>query len=177
MTGSILTTSGCAEAHALGEAIASLREAPGGPEQLAKQLDLLAARCRAFPEETRRMWDWFEKQQPCGAVEDFAGVFEGHLRLLDERIQLAKEVQSLAGENGALSQGAPLAEVLSDLTAQRNRIGGVWERMNAPVAPWSGPRETREERRAAFERGEYEDIESILARVRAGGPVSKDDPA
>ncbi len=181
MTGSILLISGSAESRALNEAIASLRTAPGGLEQLVPQIDLLTARCLAYPAETRQLWDWFEKQQPCGAVEDLAEPFEGQLRLLDERIQLVKGVQTLAAEigrrNGLSSHEAPLAEALNDLAAQRDRIAEMWERMNAPVAPWPGPHETREERRAAFERGEYEDIETILARVRAGGPVSKDDLA
>ncbi len=175
MTGSILTASGSAEAHALEEAITSLRQTPGGPAQLAQQLDLLTTRCRAFPEETRRLWDWFEKQQPCGPTEDFAEVFEGHLRLLDERIQLVKELQSLAADGGASSQDAPLAEALNDLVAQRGRIGGIWERMNVPMPPSSEPDWTTADCRAAFERGDYETVESVLARVLAGGPISKDD--
>ena len=175
MTGSILTASGSAEVHALAESIASLRQAPGGPERLAKQLHLLTTRCRAFPEETRQLWDWFEKQQPCAAVEDLREVFEGHLALLEERIRLVNEVQSLAAERGASSQNAPLAEALSDLVAQRKRIGGIWERMNAPFPPSSEPKQTTAELLAAFERGEYETIELIIARLQAGGSLSKDD--
>jgi hypothetical protein len=175
MTGSILTASGSAEARALGEAITSLRQTPGGPEQLANQLDLLTARCRAFPEETRRLWDWFQAQQPCATVDDLREVFEGHLALLDERIRLVKEVQNLAAERDASSQDAPLAEALSDLAAQRSRIAGIWKRMIAPLPPSMEPEWTTADCRAALERGEYETIESIIARVEAGGPVGKDD--
>jgi hypothetical protein len=181
MTGSILLASESAETRVLGEAIASLRSAPDGAEQLAKQMDLLTARCRAYPAETRQLWDWFEGQEPCGMVDDLREVFEGHLQLLDERIRLVREVESLAAEIGcgngtALSKSA-LADALNDLVAQRSRIDDIWQRMNAPPGPWPGPHETREERRAAFERGEYEDIETIIARLQAGGSVSKNGPA
>jgi len=44
-----------------------------------------------------------------------------------------------------------------------------------PLPASSEPKQTTAELLAAFERGEYETIESILARLQAGGPRSKDD--
>ncbi|HBI43091.1 MAG TPA: hypothetical protein DDY78_09585 [Planctomycetales bacterium] len=179
MTGSILLASESAETHALGEAITSLRSAPGGTEQLAAQIDLLTARCQAYPVETRQLWDWFEGQEPCAMLDDLREVFEGHLALLDERIRLVQEVQSLATEigrgKGLSPHEAPLAEALGDLAAQRSRIGGIWERANAPMPPSTEPEWTTADCLAAIERGEYESAESILARLLAGGPLCKED--
>jgi len=179
MTGSILLASESAETHALGEAITSLRSAPGGTEQLAAQIDLLTARCQAYPVETRQLWDWFEGQEPCAMLDDLREVFEGHLDLLDERIRLVQEVQSLAAEidhsKGPSPHEAPLTEALNDLIAQRSRIGGIWKRANAPMPPSTEPQWTTADCLAAIERGEYETIESILARLQAGGPLCKED--
>jgi|SRR5665213_212211 len=179
MTGSILLTSERAETHALGEAITSLRSAPDGKEQLAKQMDLLTARCQSYPAETRQLWDWFEGQEPCGMLDDLREAFEGHLDLLEERIRLIQEVQSLEAEidhnKGPSPHAAPLTEALNDLIAQQNYIAGIWERANAPFPASSEPKETPAELMAAFERGEYVTIESILARLQAGDPLTKDD--
>jgi hypothetical protein len=178
MTGSILLASESAETHALAEAITALRSAPGGTEELAKQIDLLTARCQSYPAETRQLWDWFEAQEPCGAAEDVSEVVEEHLRLLDERIGVVQQVQIIAAESRLLTDGSSqetlLAEALSDLIAQRNPIARLWERLNAPPTIFPGPTSTRAERRAAFERGEYEDVGAILERLRNGGPLSKD---
>jgi hypothetical protein len=179
MTGSILLTSESAETRVLGEAITSLRSAPGGTEELAKQMDLLTARCQSYPAETRQLWDWFEAQEFCASVDDLREVFEGHLALLDERIRLVQEVQSLAAEidrgKGPSPQGSSLTEAINDLIAQRSRIAGIWKRANSPMPPSTEPEWTTTDCRAAFERGEYETTESILARLLAGGPLCKDD--
>lgn len=178
MTENVLLLSGRAETDALGKAISALRSGPDGLEQLAPQLEMLAARCAAYPAETRQLWDWFEQQHPCGEAEEMGEMFEGHLRLLDGRLRVVQEVQALAAEvgrrRGQSPHEAPLAAALADLSAQRDRIAGLVERLNAPMPPWTGPTMTRAERLAAFERGEYEDAGTILERVRNGGPVSKD---
>ncbi len=137
---------------------------------------MLTAYCTAYPAETRQLWDWFEAQQPCAEAGEMGEMFEGHLRLLDGRLRVVQEVQAVAAEigRGRSSHEDLLAAALADLSAQRGRIAALLERVNAPFSPPSEPLPTTAELRAAFERGEYEDIETILERVRNGGPVSKD---
>ena len=141
---------------------------------------MLSDHCVIYPTETRQLWYWFERQQPCMEAGEMNEVIESHLGLIDERIRLVREVQDLTAEvgrrGGEAPQEAALAAALTDLSAQRDRIAGLLERLNAPPFPPSTePEWTTADCRAAFERGEYETIESIIARVQAGGPVSKDE--
>ena len=126
-----------------------------------------------YPAETRQLWDWFQSQKPCMEAGEMSDVCEDHLGLLDGRIGIVREVQDLGGR-AAKCRTKPLSPPLADLTAQRGRIAALLERLNAPPPPWTGPTMTRAEVRAAFERGEYEDIGTILQRLRNGGSLSKD---
>jgi hypothetical protein len=176
MTESVLLQAGRAETTALGKAIAALRTAPGGREQLAQQMEMLTAHCLAYPAEMRRLWEGFEKTQPCAEVDVLVEVFERHLGLIDDRLQIVNEVRSLTAErSGARVDDAAFAQAVDDLLALRGRIAGVRDFFLRPLPPWPEPQWTTADCRAAFERGEYETIESIIARVQAGGPVCKDD--
>ena len=172
MIENVLLLSGRAETDALGKAISALRSEPDGLEQLAPQLEMLTAHCAAYPAETRQLWDWFQSQNPCMEAGELSAVCEDHLSLLDGRIGIVREAQTLA--TGHSPHEAALAAALADLTAQRGRIAALSERLNAPPPPWTGPTMTRAEVRAAFERGEYEDVGTILQRLRNGGSLSKD---
>src|SRR5438270_10724702 len=98
MTGSVLLQAGRAEAEALGKAIASVRTAPDGLEQLAAQMEMLTARCLAYPAEVQQLWDGFERQEPCGMVDELIVVVDDYLSLLDERLKVVNQVRSLAAE-------------------------------------------------------------------------------
>lgn len=174
MTDIVLLLAGRAEVEALGKAISTVRSEPDGRDRLAAQMEILTAHCVSYPAETRRLWDWFEKQEPCLEAGEMSEVIEGHRALIDERMRLIREVHALATD-GDEARRVALAAALADLSEQRGRLAGLLERLNAPMPPLTEPEWTTADCRAAFERGEYETIESIIARVQVGGPVSKDD--
>src|SRR5438876_288451 len=121
MTESVLLQAGRAETDALGKAIASLRSAPDGREQLAPQMEMLTAHCLAYPAETRRLWEGFERSGPCAEVGEMIEVFERFLNLIDGRLQIVNDVRSLAaamtGRSAAPVDDTPFARAVEELQA------------------------------------------------------------
>lgn len=97
------------------------------------------------------------------------------LEAVDEELRFVDQVRKLgpemAGMSGETFDSSPWVRVTDELLGLRSRITSLSEWLDSPPPPFLLPHRSAAERKAAFERGEYESMEDVLNRVRRGGPL------
>ncbi len=102
---------------------------------------------------------------------EFLGIVDGQLGCTARVKDQALKVSEAKGESLDLDS---LDESMASLHKLRENVAGLCEWLISPVSAPDEPFPSSAERRAAFERGEYEDAEDIYNRLRMGGPLLKE---
>ena len=178
MTESLLLRPRKVQLNALSEALNSLGAASQDPATLSQEIRWLMEDCVRTAGRLGAGFEGGRKQWTPRPVEDIHDFYTELLGIVDEQLQLASRVRDRAlkaseatGESFDLK---PLDESIQSLIQLKEKIVGLCEWLISPVPAPDGPFLSAEEKRAAFERGEYEDAEDIYNRLRMGGPLIKE---
>jgi hypothetical protein len=118
------------------------------------------------------LWEHFETRKVKGTPDALRPHFEGFLNLLEGRGRIAESLLGLARERVLLEPSLSreisiMEESAAALRNLREKVERLWVWLQAP-APVPN-RERVEASRAAFIRGECEDVAEVLRRVQTGG--------
>lgn len=178
MTGSLLLRSRKAQTNALNEALDSLGAADEGGDVLSQEIRWLVEDCVRTSGRLKAAFDRGQRQWTPRPVEDihefymeFLGIVDGQLGCTARVKDQALKVSEAKGESLDLDS---LDESMASLHKLRENVAGLCEWLISPVSAPDEPFPSSAERRAAFERGEYEDAEDIYNRLRMGGPLLKE---
>jgi hypothetical protein len=137
-----------------------LDQAVQSSHELREEFDRRRQTAAVFPVETHLEFN----QELLEAVDE-------ELRFVDQIRNLGPET---AGMSGEAFDSALLAQATDELLRLRTRITGLSEWLNSPPPPFLLPARSAAERKAAFERGEYESAGDVLKRLTDGGPLHKE---
>ncbi len=163
-----------AETRAVEAALDALpQEEQAGPS-LARNAHFMLARCLDYPAEAERLYHLltedgavFEQRELRRQLVGLGDLCAARAGILARLGALLKDVADLAAERAArFAEIAPAAERLVQLRARTQAFLAWLDRPRAAV-----DRKMIEESRAAFARGEYEEVEAIIQRLRAGEAV------
>ena len=123
----------------------------------------------------------FERKQKTTTALPVETLLEFHnelLELIDLELRLSARVQERASEaaetTGEIFDPTPMVQAADDLLQLRMRVAGLSEWLESPTPSPALPHRSEAERKAAFEKGEYQTAEELLNRVRRGGPLVKE---
>jgi hypothetical protein len=156
------------------EAVAAALEAlpREGRPTLAQDAEFMLARCLDYPAEAERLYGLLSADGVVFVEADLRSRLAALRDLCVARIDILRRLGAMLAA-AATREPARLAEV-GPASARLERLLGRVEHLLAwlgrPVPPVDPQRVA--EARARFARGEYEDVEVILRRVRDGGTVT-----
>jgi hypothetical protein len=178
MTETILLRTRKAQTDALNRALDSLESAAEDPETLSQEVRWLMEDCVRTSGRLKMAFDRGQKQWTPRPVEDIHEFYAELLGIVDGQARFAGRVRDralkIAEATGETFDFKPLDESVQSLRNLRENIDRLCEWLASPVPVPGGPYRSAAERRAAFERGEYEAVEDVVNRVRQGGPVHKE---
>jgi hypothetical protein len=132
-------------------------------------------------QSARELKEEFERRQQTPValpVETHLEFNQELLEAVDEELRFVDQIRKLgpktAGVSGETFDSSPLAQATDDLLRLRSRITGLSEWLDSPPPPFLLPERSAAERKAAFERGEYESAGDILKRLADGGPLHEE---
>ncbi len=151
------------ELEKAGESAEELRRVS---REMAWLLDQAVQSARELEEAFKR-----RRQPPVALpVEDHLEFNHELLETVDEELRFVDRMRKLGPETVALSgetfDPSPLVDTTDELINLRSRITGLSEWLDSPMPPFLLPQRSAEERKAAFERGEYEFVKDLLNRPR-----------
>ena len=149
----------------------------GGEDQAAAIADFLVDEGIGVRQSSRRLWDYHWTMALAGKIADrqARGAELGALlaragKLLARGATVARAYADLSGNEVArLTQFEEQSKAFPIWVEERL---ACWGLLDAPRKPYDP--EAAAEARAAFARGECEDVADILARVQNGGPLVKE---
>jgi hypothetical protein len=136
--------------------------------------------CVRTSDRLKAAFDRGQRRWTARPVEDIHEFYTEFLGIVNRQIQLASRVRERALKSSETSLEAPdlkpLDKSIQSLIKLKEAVVSLCEWLIAPFpAPASHEwHQSSEERRAEFERGEYEYVEDILNRVLQGGPLIKE---
>jgi len=158
-----------------------LEKAGESAEELRRVSGEMAWLLEQAVQSTRELKEEFDRRQQTPVVLPVETHLEFNQELLeavDEELQFVDHVRKLgpktASRSGETFDSSLLAQATDELLRLRSRITGLSEWLNSPPPPFLLPERSAAERKAAFERGEYESAGDRLNRVRQGGPLVKE---
>jgi hypothetical protein len=139
----------------------------------APEAEFLVADVLALAQDARRLWSWVWARGEADEIRDFdatGAFFDDHFGRL---LRLAETARTASGQAGRDVAGlAELEGALPEWRTWVERALAAWPRPAQCRSPVDPERIARA--REALDRGEGEDIEDILARLAAGGPLVKE---
>jgi hypothetical protein len=134
--------------------------------------------CVRISDRLKAAFDKGQRRWTARPVEEIHEFYMAFLGIVDRQLQLSSQVRdrALKSPQAALETFdlKPLDESIQTLIQLKEAVVNLCEWLIAPTPPSDEPRQSAEERRAEFERGEYEDVGDILNRLLQGGPLVKE---
>ena len=175
MTGSILLRSRKARADVLDETLNALAGADDERAERSQELRWLAEDCVHEAARLKAAFDDGQRGWPATPVEDLHAYYAEFLAVVGRQLLPAGQVRERAATACQAAALTALDEAIRSLGKLREEVAGLCQWLIAPVeAPFLLPDRSAAERRAAFERGEYESAGDALERLRNGGPLEKE---
>jgi hypothetical protein len=146
-------------------------------EEMRGETEALIAAALKLTDEAARVWEGMWKAALGGVVEDRAKETELLRWVLEDAGQSLQEVFRWVQAHARLIE-RPLAR-LDELEARAAEFPiwvreclARWEMLDRPAPPLDPERIARAH--AAYARGEHEDVDDVLSRVKGGGPWVKE---
>ncbi|HBI42353.1 MAG TPA: hypothetical protein DDY78_05765 [Planctomycetales bacterium] len=169
-----------AQTEGLSRALDCLGPTIEDSDALSQEEQWLIEDCVRSSGRLKAAFDRGQRRWTARPIEDIHEFYTEFLGIVDHQLQLAGRVRDRALKASETSLDAfdlkPLDESIQALIQLREAVVALCEWLISPFpAPaWDEPRQSAEERRAEFERGEYEYVEDVLNRVLQGGPLVKE---
>jgi hypothetical protein len=167
-----------AQARTLNDDLQRVKESPEEVRQLSRQMGWLTDEAVQAPRRLGEQFDAARRRAASPLVDWHLDYYREFLETVDEELTLAARVREL-GRQAAESSGEPfdprpLEQAADELLRLRKRISDLLAWLNAPAPEPLLPPRSAAERKAALERGEYEDAEDLANRTANGEPLGKD---
>jgi len=178
MTENILILSRKVQTEALSNTLDSFGTAAEKSDALTQEEQWLLEDCVRTSNRLKAAFDKGQRRCTAHLIEDIHEFYVEFLEVVDRQLQLSGRIRdrTLKSSGTALEPFdlKPLDESIQTLIKLKEKVVSPCEWLISPDPPSEAPHQSAEERRAEFERGEYEDVGDILKRVLQGGPLVKE---
>jgi hypothetical protein len=166
-----------AQTEGLSNALDCLGPTIDDSDTLSQEEQWVIEDCVRTSDRLKAAFDGGQRRWTARPVEDIHEYYTEFLGIVDCQLQLAGRVRERALKSSVRARDAldlkPLDESMPALIKLREEVAILCEWLISPDPPSDGPHQSAEERRAEFERGEYEHVGDILNRLLQGGPLVK----
>jgi len=164
LTETLIFRSRKAEIRTLSGDLEKVKESPDEVRELSRQMGWLTDSSVQAPRKLREQFDATQRRAAAPLVDWHLAYYKEFLETVDEELRLVTQLREL-GRQTAESAGAafdprPLEQADDELLKLRKRISDLMAWLDSPAAPLL-PRRSAAERKAALERGEYEDAGNL----------------
>ena len=178
MTENILIRSRKVQTEALSNTLDSFGLAGENSDALSQEEQWLLEDCVRTSDRLKAAFDKGQRRCTAHLIEDIHEFYMEFLEVVERQLQLSGRVRDRALKSSGTAPEPfdlkPLDESIQTLIKLKEAVVTLCEWLISPDPPSDEPRQSAEERRAEFERGEYEDVGEILNRVLQGGPLVKE---